>query len=221
MRPILGAAAGVVVGVALTATLALATNPWGGETVVDGPSDPAREFVAAWVRSRAETYVVVSEFERRRSGELLVGSTIVTAQRPPDRAVVSGGTVTVRRGDEQTACAEDGEGVLRCRTVTDAGDSFEDDASELSLLEGYVSGPNQLYAVERSPTVSECYDLTAVRAVAAPPYGEWARFCFDDRTGAIVRTELHRAGEVVDLTVATEVRSTVTDADLTPPAAGS
>jgi hypothetical protein len=65
----------------------------------------------------------------------------------------------------------------------------------------------------------DCFELSQVRPLPAPPYGTAARFCFDDETGAITYIRVER-DEATDVTEATSVRAEVRDSDLRPPADG-
>ncbi len=226
MRPALGAAAGVVVGLVVTGWLATAVEPWGsGPAEVDTgavtvPSaEAAAAFVDAWERSLTGTYRSVARYERRRDGEVLVVAEVRTAQRPPLRLVVSGDTVTARDAELETACAVDIDGRFRCRSAAATTTDAQEVADEVALLATYVEGPDVLYRVQRSEG-SGCFDLELVREIDSPPYGRSARFCFDDDTGAVLSSEVHR-DTVDDVTVVSELSATVSDADLVPPSDGS
>lgn len=215
LTPRNAAAAGVVGGLLLSMLVVPALGHRG-----DGPVDPhdgaaaADAFLAAWRRSRTETYAMEATFSRvSRDGRTLESASSV-AQRPPDRLSVGLGSVTGRLGGRVIGCASSPDGELSCREGGAAPDYGAEVEGELRTLAGYVRGPGAPYAV-----VTEgdgCHRLVLRARMVAPPYGTEATFCFDDRTGAPVRTEIVRP-EATDRIVATEVRDEVTDADLVLP----
>jgi hypothetical protein len=172
----------------------------------------AANFVAAWRRSRAGTWVVDATFERvTASGRRLAGQ-VHMAQRPPDRLVTGLGAVDGRRGDRRLACATDPGGALRCRDGAQVRPYAEEVDSEVATLRTYVHGPGAFYAVRQD---GECFALRLSRQILSPPYGSRARFCFDRATGAPVRSQVTRR-EATDRTVAGAVRARPSDVDLDP-----
>jgi hypothetical protein len=73
----------------------------------------------------------------------------------------------------------------------------------------YLVGPRPRYTVERN---GACFTLRLAGGLPAA-YGEEARFCFDDGTGAPVVIRVTN-GKVVEERTATEVRPTVRPSDL-------
>ncbi len=225
---IAGVLAGAVAAGLLVATGALDRAPEAGVTATtattgdQGPDDAgdeaataAADFVAAWRRSRLGTYVAHSTFRRTvAAGGGFTGETSV-AQRPPDRLERTFGSITARLGDRVVLCRT-AAGVYRC----DSGPTRHSYRSvvrgEVALLRGYVEGPAPLYTVAAD---GDCFDLTQVRPLPAPPYGTAARFCFDPDTGAITYLRVAR-DEATDVTEATSVSADVRGADLQPPADG-
>ena len=103
---------------------------------------------------------------------------------------------------------------MQCRNG--AAVSYDEEvATELKRLQAYVAGPVPIYAVTRDD--ASCFRLDRQIEYLAPPYGDHARFCFDPKTGAIVKTEVVRP-EATDVTTAVNVTGDVTDADLALPA---
>jgi len=87
----------------------------------------------------------------------------------------------------------------------------------MGLLGRLVNGPTATYGVRPE---EDCFVLVLRARLAAPPYGEDARFCFDLATGALARAVVHRAA-ATDTHVATELRTEVHDADLAVPGVGA
>ena len=180
--------------------------------------DDAAHFVEAWERSRTGTFVVSADFVRTTADGRELRSTVEWAQRPPDRLIVQFGSAAGELEGRPIGCTTDGGGFYVCGEGEVGGDFDEALGDELAVLRTYVEGDAPLYRVEEDPVdgAQVCFDLRLDRPIVAPPYGERARFCFDDETGAPVLVRVERV-EATDLTEATEVRSEVRDADLAPP----
>ena len=170
----------------------------------------AEDFVEAWERSRRGTFVVVSTFTRTTTDGRELEARSVVVQRPPDRLAAQGGSVTGRIGGERIVCDPTPDDQVRCQRTPAVGDAESEVVAEVEQLRGYVSGPAPLYRVAAD---GPCFRLRLARALAAPPYGTRAHFCFDPATGAPSRTEVERR-EGTDVVVADEIRPSVTDADL-------
>jgi hypothetical protein len=214
-RPFLAAVAGGVVGTVATVGLALAG--WPAQDA--DPPTPAREsaaaasrFLAAWERSRTGTWAVDARFVRVTTAGRTLTTEIHTAQRPPDRLITGLGSVNARRGGQRLACASDEAGQLTCRPGGPTVPYEDEVADELRILATYVRGPGAFYAVREE---GDCFRLRLRLRVLSPPYGERARFCFDDATGAPVRSEIERV-QARDRTVAVSVRDRVSDEELDP-----
>lgn len=181
-----------------------------------GPS-AASSFLAAWEHKLEGTYVLDATFTRRITGS--TGSALVEplriAQRPPARLVIGIGNVSGRTADAVIRCPADPAGNSRCFTAAGAVPYSQEVADELATLRSYLDGPAPLYRVVDFR--DGCWRLDLARALPSPPYGDHALFCFDERTGAPLLTVLERT-EATDETRAVTVRSTVSDADLAPPA---
>lgn len=212
--------AGILVGVLLSVPVLLDLDDHGTPEppqLIDLDPAAADAFLHAWERSRTTTWVVESTFTRTLEGGPRLTAEARTAQRPPERLVVGLGAVSGRDGDERFACAAGEDGELECRRV-EANRSYAGDvAQELRRLEALVTERGDelaLYAVRGAD--EGCFELRLRFRFPAPPYGERATFCFDEETGAPVRTVIERE-EGTDTTVADDVRARVTDADLQPP----
>lgn len=177
----------------------------------------ASSFLTAWQHKLEGTYLLDATFTRRVAGSS--GSPLVAplriAQRPPSRLVVGLGNVSGRTADAVIRCPADPAGNGRCFSAPGAQPYSQEVADELATLRSYLDGPTPLYRVVDFR--DGCWRLDLARALPSPPYGDHALFCFDRRTGAPLLTVLERK-EATDETRAVTVRSTVTDADLTPPA---
>lgn len=207
-RPVLRAAlAGALVGAGAVAALAA-----GGTTPRRAPAPGASAaFVAAWHRSLVATYTVTWQFERRRpDGTVAAVAELRRAQRPPDLVIDGPTGVQGRIGGRRIGCVMGPSGPI-CRDGGPAPPYEADVAAELRLLRSLVAGPAAAYRVRAER--QGCFVLVLRTRLVAPPYGEDATFCFDRRTGALVRSVVHRA-EVTDTHVAVALRSSVGPADL-------
>jgi hypothetical protein len=175
----------------------------------------AAAFLSAWAASRAGTWKVDATFERTlASGKGKLSNSLEMVQRPPERLVRQAGSVTGVVDGKEIGCAPGPSDKVQCRTG--ASVSYDEEvATELKRLQVYVAGPVPIYAVTREG--ASCFRLDRQIEYLAPPYGDHARFCFDPKTGAIVRTEVVRP-EATDVTTAVNVTGDVTDADLALPA---
>ena len=178
--------------------------------------DAAASFLDAWAASRAGTWKVDATFERTPArGDGKLSSPLEMVQRPPDRLVRQFGSVTGVIDGKEVGCAPAPGGSVKCRAGAPV-DYAKEVATELDRLEGYVAGPVPIYSVSRDGP--GCFRLDRQIEYLAPPYGDHARFCFDAKTGALVKTEVVRP-EATDVTTAVVVTSDVADADLALPTA--
>ncbi|MEZ5144430.1 MAG: hypothetical protein R2726_18240 [Acidimicrobiales bacterium] len=206
--PRAAALAGVVVGgavvVALVATGVLRLPP--------RPEGDARDqFVAAYERSRHGTYVVESQFERRMDTGAVLTSAQRLAQRPPDRVVRQFGGIDGVLQGRAVVCSTGPDGSFGCRRGDAPRDFDAEVRQEVDNVRGYVTPPAPIYRVAKE--ADGCFALTQVIVYASPPFGSSARFCFDDATGAPTTVE-RRLDNATERLEATEVRTTVTDDDL-------
>jgi len=199
--------------IALAAVAQAACSRHASSPAVPDPHASAA-FLSAWRRSLVSTWALDATFERR-VGKARIAYDIRQAQRPPDHLRVAGGTVDASLHGQVLACSTGSDGRSSCRAAP--APPFDDEvAAQMKTLGSYFAAPAPLYRAHADK--NDCFTLTLLRPILAPPYGQTARFCFDRATGAPVRTEITRSGST-DLTVATSVRARVTDADLTPPPA--
>ena len=219
-----GPAAGILVGAVAGLLVAAVVVAAGWDPDDDGPAaEPARtdpaavaDLLDAWERRRAGTYVLEARFRRTLEGRSGLSSTVVTAQRPPDRLVSQGGSIDGRVEGRKVSCTTTSTGKPRCVDEGPAPAYDEDVTQAREDLAGYVEGDRPVYLVDR---VDGCFRLRL--ALAAPPalreYGETARLCFDEETGALVRSVVTREdGE--DVTELVKLRTEVSDGDFALPA---
>lgn len=180
----------------------------------------AEELAAAWERSRTGTFVVSGTYERSSpvTGASLASEDVL-AQRPPDRLHRQLGGIEGRRDDRLLLCPAPPTGdddVEPCRLGEAGGRTYaEDVALEVAGIRSLTTGPDPLYAV-RAGRDDGCFDLDLRRPDPRAPFGIEASFCFDPATGAPASSRVEHPGGVVEVTVATSIRTDVTDADLEP-----
>ncbi|MFN8040998.1 MAG: hypothetical protein U0Q07_17410 [Acidimicrobiales bacterium] len=204
----LGAVAGVVVGAVVVAAL-VATGVLSIPRRDEG--DPRAAFLAAYERSRTGTFVVESDFERRMDSGAVLSSAQLVAQRPPDRVVRQFGGIDGIVDGRSVLCTTSPDGGFACSAAGGARDYQAELRQELDNLRGYVTPPAPIYRVERAD--AGCFELHQVIVYADPPFGSFARFCFDERTGALIGVE-RRLDNATETLAATSVRSEVTTDDL-------
>ncbi|MEM9203075.1 MAG: hypothetical protein AAGC53_15560 [Actinomycetota bacterium] len=144
-----------------------------GFASVEHDPDAARDLLDAWTRWRTGTFVATGTWTRtldERPDDPLVGDVFV-AQDPPQRLVVRLGSVVTAIDD-----AERFERVL---------------VAELSLIGGYVLGPERLYDVSSGDSAG-CYRAELVVPALASPWGRWAEYCFDGESGALLSATVRR-----------------------------
>lgn len=218
---------GLLVGLLVGAALGWATSrddegdDGGGAATATSTTAPetaeaAAALVAAWERSRTATFLTGSLLERTNSTGMVVEIPLVVAQRPPDRVISTGSSVSGVVGGEVWVCDEQLDGILHCGASGAAVDPASDLAAELDVLRSYFAGDLPLYRVSQT---GECFDLRLARAVQAPPYGQRARFCFDPVSGAPSLQRVERA-EGTDVVTLLSARTDVTDDDIARVAAG-
>lgn len=179
---------------------------------VDHDPEAAAAFVDAWERWRHATYVARGVWTRHLdAGGAPLSLATYVAQDPPRRLVVRGGAVLESVDGTIRSCDSDIETVTDCLAGEVGVDYEEAVERELALIRRQVSGPERAYDVGRDEQVG-CWVLELEHAAAAPPWGRWARFCFDENTGALVSARIRRPS-AVDAEHVVELRSAVTGAD--------
>src|SRR5438067_12287601 len=175
-------AAGLLVGGLAIAALAR----W------DRPRSPAGpEFVAAWGRRLTGTYAVVDRIDRHLLNGRSLVSEVRLAQRPPDRLRVGAEGVDGRVNGRLLGCVAVPGADIQWRDGGSAPPYQQDVDRQVRLLRRLVIGPRRAYDVHR--VGDGCYRLELRARILAPPYGEDATFCFDEATGAPLRSTVRRA----------------------------
>jgi len=172
-------------------------------------------FVAAWERSERGTYYVESTFHRVMADGRELESSLEVVRRPPDYLRFQFGGVDGRLGGRPVVCTSDPDGVVDCELGNNAPVPHDELVEDVvGRWEGYFEGDVPLYRV--STAGDGCFELRLARFELEPPYGTFARFCFDEATGAVTETEIRRE-EGTDFVEAVQVRAQVSDADFQLP----
>ncbi|KAA0235129.1 MAG: hypothetical protein JJLCMIEE_01438 [Acidimicrobiales bacterium] len=176
--------------------------------VVSSGDEAEQALVSAWERYRTSTFSVSSEFVRETTlgGELHSETSIV--QRPPDRIVRQGGGAIGQIEGVAVDCVTTSDEEFVCAEAAAAAPYEQDVAEEIEAFEAYFAAEPGLYDVVL--TEAGCFELTLRREVVAPDYGNWARMCFDESTGALEYLEIRRP-EGVDVTEAVTISTDVAD----------
>lgn len=209
-----GTLAGLLVGAVLCLVL-VGTGTLGVPRRLD-PRDASADFLAAWERSRRAPLLVEGEFRREQPGGRVLTSGTQLVQRWPDRLVRQFGSTTGTVGGREVNCSTDANGNYGCaeqgEPVADPDGAAEAAlADELRILRDYFTKPGPpLYLVNRR---GACFELRQRILYPDPPYGEWARFCFDDRTGALRVFERRLRDGTTESSRATSIRTDVTAND--------
>ena len=207
--PLLVAAAGIVVGIAVTvalvATGALSTS---GNASGSAGKDASEELVAAYRRSLESSYTVEGNFTRTMPDGRTLESGILIAQRPPDHIRRQFGGVSGALGGRTLICSTGPDGHFSCAPGA-ATSPYADD------VDHYVETMQSYFAPESPPLYRAtknddgCFELTLLRSIDDPSYGTSTTMCFDDATGAMTTFELHREGGSIDRIDAITVRAPV------------
>jgi hypothetical protein len=205
---LLGAVAGVAVGLVAAAVLILGGSFDGRVTPVVVP-DASPAFIAAFQRSLEGTYAVEADYTRTLSDGRTLKSNVFVAQRPPDSIRRQFGGIAGTVAGHTVSCSAEVGGQFHCSASRVAPDSAATINQEMANLRTYFASP-ALYLVARS--TADCFKLTQNRPAVTLPYGSAATFCFDRPTGA-VRILTQRLEGATDRLEATLVRGEVTAAD--------
>jgi len=217
-RPATVLGAMLVFAFAAAAVVVVVTTPHRERAEQGPPEAAARAFVGAWERSREGTYLTRGTFERRSdvTGAAITSEDVVV-QRPPRRVHRQMGGTEGRVDAEILVCPAPGPGQDQpeepCRTTPGGGTYEESVAREVAGVESVVVGADRLYDVSRDGL---CFELDLIRPDPRAPFGIGARFCFDERTGAPLITEVRYEGGIRERVVVEEVSAVVTDEDLEP-----
>ncbi len=213
--PLWGTVAGVAVGSAIAVSLV-------GTGTLRVPvhrdtRDASAELLTAWERSRRGTFVVDSDFRRTLADGRSLYSSTNLAQNPPDRLLRQFGGISGTVHGHPVVCATDPKAVFGCTEGTADAPSFEAGlADELATLSSYirprVTGALALYRAIRAPEAG-CFELFEQIAYPDPPYGHYAKFCFDDATGAPTFVERQLDDHVIETQRSVSIRTDVLATD--------
>lgn len=203
---------------AIALTAALVGDAGNGVERFDKPEPEVREeFIDAWERSRRATWSVEFDYQRRLGNRGRLDLQIVEVNRPPDHLVAGHGGLNGRVEGREVVCdAVDGQEV--CAPTGTAAPFEEELAAQLSELRDALQPPAKWYAVEEGDArrvagePARCFVLRRIATVPSPPYGDRAEYCFAT-DGAPLLTRIERR-QGTDTRVATEIRRTVTEADI-------
>lgn len=167
----------------------------------------ASDFLADWHTWRSADVIVRSTFVRERvDGETLTSDMVVAQQG--DRRIVSRlGGAEGYLDDEQVRCVSESDGSYRCDRTPTGMTAEQRRSAELDTWAEYLSGVPPYYrilALDRS-----CYELVLTRALPGAEFGSLAEFCFDDDSGALVRTRITYANGLVETTEAVLIETEV------------
>jgi hypothetical protein len=177
-------------------------------------TDASADFLRAWERSRAGTFVVDSEFRRTLADGRTLFSSSQLVQRPPDRILRQFGGIDGQIDGHPVICSTDQKDDYSCITGTMTVPSGEEAlATELDTFRAYFTTPDPpLYKVIHAPD-DGCFELIQQIAYPDPTYGRYAKMCFDAATGAMRSLERRLDGGVVETLDAVGIRTEVTGND--------
>ena len=193
----------------------------GTDRTPEQPEAGAEErFIEAWARSRRSTYRTVGTFERRSevTGAAITSEDVV-AQRPPRRLHRQLGGIDGRDDDRLLVCPapppDQQDEAQPCRFGPPGGRTYAEAAQrEVDGVRSVVGGGDPLYEVTEPG--EGCFALDLRRPDPRAPFGVAATFCFDEATGAPVRTEVRYEGGIRELVLVEEISASVSDEDLEP-----
>jgi hypothetical protein len=211
-----GTVAGIVVGCLIASALVVTGTlkvPVRRDT-----RDASADFLAAWERSRMGTFVVESDFRRTlKDGRTLYSATL-DVQRPPDHMRRQFGGISGSIGGHPIVCSTEQTGRFSCAAGSAEAPKYEDViARELNDFRTFFTPPAAgalpLYRVIHAPDAG-CFELfnTGI-PYPLPPYGHYAKFCFDGASGAVSKLERQLEDGVVETTEASSIRTQVSVVD--------
>ena len=208
-----GLVGGLLVGLLLAG--GVVASGWLDRPTPTHGDDAIAAFLQAWADNRTGTFITEATFVRTGRNDAELRSTVRVVQRPPSRVVTQFDSVEARVDGRPLRCTEDPAGQTLCGPEGPEGAPYAEIVDrELETLLGYLVGDPPLYDVEGDG--DGCFDLTLARDLPYSPYGEAARFCFDEATGAMVLAHIERL-EATDVTEAYLVVGEVDDEDLRTP----
>jgi hypothetical protein len=183
------------------------------------------QFLKAWERSERGTYHVTSTFRREMSTGRELASTLEVVQRPPDHLRFQLGGVTGSVDGHPVVCSSVVDGAsagvpsvtaeVECTLGETTSRPYDEVVDEnMAAWDTLLRGRSRLYRVETKG--DGCFSLIITRLEYVPPYGNFARFCFDPETGAVVESEVRR-NEGTDYVRAVDIDPVVDDRDFALP----
>jgi len=199
----------VLVLVAVVVLLGLVV--WGARDSGHPREGAADELLAAYARHLDATFLVEGETTRTMADGRTLSSAYLTVQRPPDRLHRALGSTSGELGGRTVNCATAPDGAYSCAASGEAEPWDRQRAGILATLDGYVRGPDPVYAVNVDDT--GCFVLVRRRTEIDATFGRGARLCFDQRYGALRRLEVQREGGATDVMLADRITDQVSDTD--------
>ena len=194
---VIGVAAGSLIGLgasalfssddndADTARLSLQSST-GDEAAAQQAAKQA--FLDAWRRYRNATYTAELVYERVAKDGQTLRSVSTYTQQPPRRVVRQSDSVQLTAGADSRACNVV-NGALACAPAPNVDYAAEVDA-EIATWRSALDGAIPYYLV--SAPQPNCFQLDLAVVITDPPYGQVARFCFDENTGALIQRQIVR-----------------------------
>ena len=194
-------------------------------TVADLVADQqsgAADFLADWHAWRSIDVVVRSTFVRERADGEQLTSDMVLAQQGDRRLVSRLGGAEGYVDDQRVRCVSESDGTYRCDRTPTGATAEQRRRDELDTWAEYLSGVPPYYRILTLD--GGCYELVLTRALPGADFGSVAEFCFDEASGALVRTRIQYANGLVETTEAvvieTEVDAAIFEALQTEPVGG-
>ena len=153
--------------------------------------------------------LVQGTFSRQLPDGDRLQSPMVVAQRGDQRLVSRLGGVEGFDGGDRIRCVPEVSGTTRCDRIADGVDAETRRREELETWADYLSGSPPYYRILR--TDDGCYELVLTRALPTADFGTVARFCFDERSGALATTRIEYSNGLVERTEAESIATTVDD----------
>ena len=169
-------------------------------------------FLAAWRRSREATYTAELVFVRTAPDGRELRSTRTYTQQPPRRVLRTADALQLEAGADSLTCSTVNEAFV-CAPAP-AVDSAAAVDQEVATWRTALDGESPWYRITQP--VDRCFELSLTRVLADAPYGDTARFCFDEATGALAKQQIVRA-TATDTEEALSISPTVPPDAFVPP----
>jgi hypothetical protein len=169
-------------------------------------------FLDAWRRYRTATFTEELVFERVASDGQTLRSTSTMTQQPPRRILRQSDSVMLSAGADSLTCnAINSQFTCAPGITTDFAADVE---HEIGIWQTALEGDQPYYVVSQPDDL--CFQLDLAVSITDPPYGDVARFCFDEATGALAKRQIVRAA-ATDTEEATSISAVIPpDAFATP-----